>query len=67
MSERKISDSDVEAIAEAINEKMMERFYTNIGKGVWAWARKIIITAILVTAAYGAAKGYETNRWVPRE
>lgn len=62
MSDRRISDADVEAIAEAIREKMMERFYSDLGKGVWGWMKKIIITAIFALAAYGAARGYESGR-----
>lgn len=58
---RNLTDADVEAmsarVADIIEKRIEERFYTNIGRGVWAAAWRIILAALLVIAAYGAVKG----------
>lgn len=58
MEKRNITDADVEAIAEAIRDKMIIQFYQDLGQGVWGWFRRIIVGAAFALAAYGAAKGY---------
>jgi hypothetical protein len=57
--ERKITDADVDAIAEAIREKMLERFYQDLGYGVWFWIKRGIFGAVMVLAAWGAYKSHQ--------
>lgn len=51
--ERKLSDADIQALAKALKNE----FYTNLGKGVWALAWKVIVVAVVGIAFLGAVKG----------
>lgn len=55
---RSLSDEDVQAIADALEARMVSRFYLNLGQGVWAVAWKAIVVGIIVIACYGAFKGH---------
>ena len=55
--DRTLTDADVAAIADALESKLESRFYSNLGKGVWGIVWKLIMAALLILAAYGAAKG----------
>lgn len=55
--ERKLSDADVEAIVQLLDKKVTERFYSDLGRGVWAMLWKVIIVTIVGIAAYGSLKG----------
>lgn len=57
MENRNLTDADVEAITEALREKMIEQFYTDLGRGVWSAAWRTIVVVLIAIAAYGAAKG----------
>ena len=50
---RALTDADIEAIADVLEVRLVARFYTNLGKGVWGLAKKGFIAAILFIAAYG--------------
>lgn len=56
---RMLTDADVDAIAEKLEERVIERFQINVGKGllnaVWKW----FIVALIAIAAYGAAGGFK--------
>jgi hypothetical protein len=54
---RLLTDADVEAIAAALESRLEDRFYNNLGKGLWGLAWKFIIAVLMIIAAYGAAKG----------
>ncbi len=54
---RLLTDDDVQAITDALEKRVVERFYGDLGKGVWALVWKAIILAILGVAAYGSIKG----------
>lgn len=56
MSERTLSDEDVKAIVDSLEERLTDKFYLDVGKGVWGFAWKVIIGLILFVAAYGAVK-----------
>lgn len=56
--ERLLSDADVAALVDALEKKVVQRFYTNIGKGIWSVAWKGFIVALLAICAYGAGKGW---------
>lgn len=56
-----LSREEVEAIAEAIVRKgeqaLVNRFYGNLGKGLWAVVWKALVLGLVALAAYGAANG----------
>ena len=54
---RTLTGADGEAIATALERKIISNFYSDLGKGVWGIAWKILVGAILAVAAYGAVKG----------
>lgn len=54
---RLLSDQDVQAIVFELRKQLTEEFYNDLGRGLWAWIKKIAIGAVLALAAYGAAKG----------
>ena len=51
--ERKLSEEEIDAIAEKVTQKMTENLYGNVGKGVVGLAIKGIILIIIGLAAYG--------------
>lgn len=51
---RLLTDSDIEAIADVLEERLVKRFYLNLGQGVWGLAKKGIVAALLILAAYGS-------------
>ncbi|MYM31478.1 hypothetical protein GTP58_24395 [Duganella sp. CY15W] len=55
--DRKLSDADVNAIVDQLETKVAERFYGDLGRGVWGVVWKAIIVAIVGIAAYGSMKG----------
>lgn len=57
--ERKLSDDDVRAIVDEMEQRMTERFYGDIGRGVWAVVWKALIAALVLVAAYGSTKGFK--------
>lgn len=48
--DRSLTDKDIEAVLDAFEE----RFYVNIGKGMWSIAWKAILVVLASIAAYGA-------------
>lgn len=61
MTNRNLTDADVEAIAASIERRMVQNFYRDLGKGVWGLVWKAIVAALILVAAYGAAKGLPTD------
>jgi len=60
MSEQKtrtLSDEDVEAIAAALLEKVEQKVYYDMGKGIWGIVSKVLLALVLGLAAYGAVTG----------
>lgn len=55
--ERKLTDADVVSIVEQLERRVTERFYKDLGRGVWALAWKTIVIGLIALAAYGAASG----------
>ena len=59
---RLLSDDDVAAIVAdltpglvaALEERMVQRFYGNLGRGLWGWIWKAVVAVMLLAAAYGA-------------
>ena len=57
MSARNLTDGDVNAIVDALEQRVTERFYRDLGRGLWAYAWRALMLAIVSIAAYGAWKG----------
>lgn len=53
--ERKLTDADVKALADELESRMVQRFYLNLGHGVWEVAWKVLVLGAVGLAAYGAA------------
>ncbi len=51
---RLLTDEDIDAIADVLEARLVQRFYSNLGQGVWGLAKKGAIMALLALAAYGA-------------
>jgi hypothetical protein len=56
MSERNLSDGDVAAIVDALEVRLTDKFYRDLGKGLWGLVWKVLIGALLFVASYGALK-----------
>jgi hypothetical protein len=53
---RVLTDDDVNAIASALEGKIVNRFYRRFGEGVFALVWRGIIAIALFVAAFGAGK-----------
>jgi hypothetical protein len=56
--DRNLTDKDVEAIVDALESRFAQKFYADLGKGLWAAVWRTMVTLALVVAAYGATKGF---------
>lgn len=54
--QRRLTDEDVQALADELEKRMVNRLYLNIGKGLWSIAWKGFILFLLWLAAKGAWK-----------
>jgi len=57
--DRHLTDDDVKAIVDQLENRVTERFYGDLGRGVWGVVWKAIILAIIGIAAYGSTKGFK--------
>lgn len=53
----KLSEADADLIASKLEQRLVEHFHLNVGKGVWALAWKTVVVCIVILAAYGSLKG----------
>jgi hypothetical protein len=53
---RQLSDGDVTAIVDALETRLTDKFYRDLGRGLWGLVWKAIIGALVFIAAYGAIK-----------
>lgn len=53
---RSLSDGDVTAIVDALEARLTDKFYRDLGKGLWGLVYKAIIASLVFIAAYGAIK-----------
>ena len=56
---RLLTDEDVQAITDALEQRVVERFYGDLGKGVWTLVWRPIVLGILAVAVYGSTKGFK--------
>jgi len=54
---RNLTDDDVHAVVDELERRIVERFFSNVGKGVWNLVWRALVVLMAVIAAYGAAKG----------
>lgn len=54
MSDRTLTDRDVEAIAGALKAAIVEDFKLDVGNAVLAWFKKIALGVLLALALHGA-------------
>lgn len=57
MSERNLTDEDVQAIVNALSVRVKQEFYEDLGRGMWSVAWKVIVGTLITIAAYGSIKG----------
>jgi len=55
--DRALTDDDVKKIVDCLEDRLEERFYVNLGKGIWAFVWRAAIAALLALAAWGHYKG----------
>lgn len=58
MGNRTLTEDDVKAIAEQIENGITQRFQLNVGRGVLGLAWRVFLYALIATAAYGAGGGF---------
>ncbi len=56
---RTLTEADVKAIAEQIENGITQRFQLNVGRGVLRFAWKVVLYALICLAAYGAGGGFK--------
>ncbi len=54
--DRKLTDADIKALADELEDRMVNRFYRNLGHGVWGLLWKLLVLGAVGLAAYGATK-----------
>jgi len=54
---RTLTDEDVKKIVDGLETRIEQRFYINLGKGVWSFVWRATIMGLLALAAYGHYKG----------
>lgn len=54
---RTLTDDDVKKIVDCLEDRLEQRFYINLGKGIWAFVWRAAIAGLLVLAAWGHYKG----------
>lgn len=61
MSEREVRDmrlteAEADLVAQKLEERLVERFHMNLGRGVFALAWKAIVVFVIGVALYGSVK-----------
>lgn len=54
-AQRTLTDADVKAIVALLKEELVEDFYGEVGRGVWAWIKRAVFGLLLAFAIYAAA------------
>jgi hypothetical protein len=56
--ERNLTEADADAVAAALEARLVKRFYLNLGMGVWGLVWKSLLIVIVGLAAYGTVKSH---------
>lgn len=59
MGNRTLTEDDVKAIAEQIENGITQRFQLNVGRGVLALVWRVVLYLLVATAAFGAGGGFK--------
>lgn len=54
---RNLTDADIRALVDELENRFEKRFYLNLGKGIWSIAWKVVVAGVLILAAVGSFKG----------
>ena len=54
---RSLTEDDVNAVVDELERRIVERFFSNVGKGVWQLVWRALVALMVMLAAYGAIKG----------
>jgi hypothetical protein len=52
----RLTEADVQAIAKALEARIVARFYTRLGQGVWGFVWKSMVIVLVSFAVWGAVK-----------
>ncbi|UOF78132.1 hypothetical protein [Caudoviricetes sp.] len=55
--DRSLTDEDIKALVDELENRLQKRFYLNLGKGLWSIMWRFIILGMVVIAAIGSYKG----------
>ena len=50
---RAMTDEDVRAIVDLLEERLTNKFYLDLGRGVWGLAWRAVVAVVVLVAAYG--------------
>ena len=53
---RALTDDDVKKIVDCLENRLEQRFYVNLGRGIWAFVWRAAVAALLMLAAWGHYK-----------
>ncbi|HEX4327028.1 MAG TPA: hypothetical protein VH105_09420 [Burkholderiales bacterium] len=53
---RNLTEDDVIAVVDELERRLVERFFSNVGKGVWQLVWRALVALMVLLAAYGAIK-----------
>jgi len=53
---RNLTEDDVVAVVDELERRLVERFFSNVGKGVWQLVWRALVALMVLLAAYGAIK-----------
>lgn len=57
--QRTLSNADVQAIAEALESRLTDRFVRGAGNGALAFVKKLLVWAIIALFGYAVAHGWK--------
>lgn len=55
MTDRKLSDDDIQAIVDELETRLEKRFYQNLGRGLWAAVKRALIVVLIALVMLGIA------------
>lgn len=56
---RNLTDEDIRALADEMEQRLVDRFYSNVGRGVWGMVWRVVIVVLMGLASYGAWRGFK--------
>jgi hypothetical protein len=56
--ERALTDADIKALADELEDRLVRRFYLNLGRGVWGLIWRAVMVGLLGLAAWGGLKNH---------